>query len=160
MSCFIWFHVYYLVVSLYSLNLKYSLCAYSDLQKLPWSTTMVYPERGILHSDPDINIDARLWLTLRLEVARLLGSLVKVPVDDQSKMADSMIGTFEYHVDQGLKEADAFNDRETMCKLKMMLAQNSIRCGEDVNQIVMDLKVLNNFFIILPSESHTILFVI
>ena len=150
MSSFLWFDVHFLLVSFYPINFKFSLCAYSELQKLPWSSKMVYPERGILHSDPDINIDARLWLTLRLEVARLLGSLVKVPVEDQSKMADSMIGTFEYHIDQGLKEADAFNDGETMCKLKMMLVQNSIRCGEDVDHIVMDLKVLNNFLIIFP----------
>ena len=65
-------------------------------------------------------------------------------VGDRPKTIDNTIGTFEYHIKQGLEEADAFNDRKVACKMKMMLIQNSIRCGEDVDKIIVDLKVLNH----------------
>ena len=123
---------------------------------MPWSSTRLYTEDSILHADPDVQIDARLWLTLRLQITSLIGSLIKMPVEDQSKSTDDAIGTFEYHVNQGMEEADAFNDRETSCRMKMILIQNSIRCGEDVDQILMDLKVPSTVLIVCFREFESI----
>ena len=118
----------------------------SDLQKLPWSSGRLYPEESIVHANANVNIDARQWLHLRVKIASFLCSLIKMPIGDQPKITENAIGTFEYHVTQGVEEAEAFNDEETFCKLKMLSIQNSIQCGEDIDRIINDLKVLIMLF--------------
>ena len=118
---------------------------------MSWSSGKFYPEESITHANPDVNIDARLWLQLRLRMSTLLSSLVKMPTDDQTSMTQSTVGTFEYHTNQGLKEADAFNDKETHCKLTLLVIENAVRSGEDVDEIINSLKV--NILIMLNSVS-------
>lgn len=66
---------------------------------------------------------------------------MKMPVVDQPSVTDSTIGTLEYHIRQGFEEADAFNEIETVCQMKMLMIEDSFRNGDDVDEIISSLKV-------------------
>lgn len=66
---------------------------------------------------------------------------MKIPIDDSPVDAESIIGPFSYHWEQGLKESDAFGDVEGGCRFEMLEIVNAMQTGEEAAKIVQRLEV-------------------
>ena len=127
-------------------HVKPCVFIHRDYPKMSCISNKSHADTSIVHSSPDVNIDARLWLSLRLQIAKHLSECVKIPVIDQPLEAEALIGSAAYHIEQGLKEADGLNDKQALCKFVMLGIMNSVRTGEDIEKVVIRLKVGRSFF--------------
>ena len=112
-----------------------------EYQKLPWLSGRINADESILTANPGINVDALLWVQLRLQIAAYLASYVKMKLDDEPFSIESLIGTSEYHIEQGLEESNAFNLKEYAARFTMLNITKAIRLGDDLEKVIGDLKV-------------------
>ena len=112
-----------------------------EYQKLPWLSGRINADESILTANPGINVDALLWVQLRLQIAAYLASYVKMKLDDEPFSIESLIGTSEYHIEQGLEESHAFNLKEYAARFTMLNITKAIRLGDDLEKVIVDLKV-------------------
>ncbi len=98
-------------------------------------------EHNLMSANPKVNIDARLWLTCRLKISQYLSDCIKIPVDESPLETEAVIGTAEYHIDQGLNEAEAFGDDELALKFSMLEIYKSLHTGDEAADIAEKLEV-------------------